>query len=134
MLDIAEVARRSGWPASTLRYWEERGLIQSDGRHGLRRIFDPQVLDIIAVIGLMKWAGFSLEEIAAWTRRDGRVEIDRAALTTRAEALDAQVARLTVLAQMLRHTAQCPAPSHLDCPSFQRMLAEVRPGGQGKAG
>jgi len=35
-LDIAEVAQRSGVPASTLRYYDEKGLIASIGRHGLR--------------------------------------------------------------------------------------------------
>ena len=40
-LDIAEVAKRSGVPASTLRFYDESGLIASVGRRGLRRLFDP---------------------------------------------------------------------------------------------
>ena len=44
-LDIAEVAQRSGIPASTLRFYEEKGLIASTGRRGLRRLFDMDVLD-----------------------------------------------------------------------------------------
>ncbi|HSX56098.1 MAG TPA: MerR family DNA-binding transcriptional regulator, partial [Sphingomonas sp.] len=44
-LDIAQVAKRSGVAASTLRYYEERGLIESIGRRGLRRTFDPGVLE-----------------------------------------------------------------------------------------
>jgi len=36
-LDINEVARHSGLPASALRYYEEKGLIRSHGRRGLRR-------------------------------------------------------------------------------------------------
>ena len=40
-MDIAEVARRSGVAASTLRFYEEKGLIASIGRQGLRRRFDP---------------------------------------------------------------------------------------------
>ena len=43
-MDIADVARRSGVPASTLRYYEQRGLIAPVGRHGLRRVFDASVL------------------------------------------------------------------------------------------
>ena len=50
-MDIAEVARRSGLPASTLRYYEERGLISSVGRQGLRRLFHPTVLERLALIG-----------------------------------------------------------------------------------
>jgi MerR family regulatory protein len=37
-MDIREVARRSGVPASTLRFYEEKGLIASNGRRGLRRV------------------------------------------------------------------------------------------------
>jgi DNA-binding transcriptional MerR regulator len=33
-MDIAEVAKRSGVPASTLRFYEEKGLIASVGRRG----------------------------------------------------------------------------------------------------
>ena len=36
-MDIGEVAKRSGVPASALRYYEQRGLIASNGRQGLRR-------------------------------------------------------------------------------------------------
>ncbi|EQL43991.1 hypothetical protein M770_01720 [Pseudomonas aeruginosa VRFPA03] len=63
-LDIGEVARRSGVPASTLRYYEEKGLIASSGRHGLRRLFDAGVLERLALIGLGRAAGLSLDEIA----------------------------------------------------------------------
>ena len=49
-LDIGEVARQSGVPASTLRYYEEKGLIASSGRHGLRRLFDAGVLERLALI------------------------------------------------------------------------------------
>ncbi|MBL8246738.1 MAG: MerR family transcriptional regulator, partial [Rhodanobacteraceae bacterium] len=62
-MDIAEVARRAGVPASTLRYYEERGLIASTGRHGLRRLFHPGVLQRLALIALGRSAGFTLDEI-----------------------------------------------------------------------
>ena len=63
-MDIAQVTRRSGLPPSTLRYYEERGLIAPIGRQGLRRQYDPKVLDRLALISLARAAGFSLEEIA----------------------------------------------------------------------
>jgi DNA-binding transcriptional MerR regulator len=47
-MDIAAVAQRSGVPASTLRFYEEKGLIASVGRTGLRRRFDPSVLERLA--------------------------------------------------------------------------------------
>ena len=60
LLDIGILAKKSGVPASTLRYYEEVGLIRSVGRHGLRRQFEPQALVQLALISLGKTAGFSL--------------------------------------------------------------------------
>ena len=58
------MVRRSGVPASTLRFYEEKGLIASTGRRGLRRLFEPGVLERLALIALGQAAGFSLDEIA----------------------------------------------------------------------
>ena len=63
-LDIAEVAQKSGLPASALRFYEERGLIKSIGRRGLRRVFPAGVVERLALIALGRSAGFSLGEIA----------------------------------------------------------------------
>ena len=59
--DIAEVAKRSGVPASTLRYYEEKGLIASTGRRGLKRTFDPDVFEKLGLIALGRAAGFALD-------------------------------------------------------------------------
>jgi len=61
LLDIAEVAQRSAVPAATLRFYEEKGLIASTGRRGLRRLFDADVLQRLALIALGRAAGFSLD-------------------------------------------------------------------------
>jgi DNA-binding transcriptional MerR regulator len=131
-MDIAEVARRSGLPASTLRYYEERGLIASVGRQGLRRRFNPTVLDRLALISLGRLAGFTLDEIARMFAPDGRPEIDRQLLAGKAEELDRTIRRLTAVRDGLRHAARCPAPSHLECPTFRRLLGIA--GSAGRAG
>jgi DNA-binding transcriptional MerR regulator len=61
--DISEVARQSGLPASTLRYYEEKGLVASNGRRGLKRTFDPGVFEKLGLIALGRAAGFTLDEI-----------------------------------------------------------------------
>ena len=116
-MDIAEVARRAGIPASTLRFYEEKGLIASVGRRGLRRVFGPGVLDRLALIALGRAAGFSLEEIAPMLER-----IDRRKLMAKAEEVDAKVRSLSAVRDGLRHAAACPAPSHMECPTFRRIL------------
>ena len=81
-LDITAVAKRSGVPASALRYYEEKGLIVSVGRRGLRRLFDAAVLERLALIALGQ-AGLSLDEIARMFTPNGRPRIDRKMLATR---------------------------------------------------
>lgn len=122
VLDIAEVARCSGMAASKLRFYEEKGLIASIGRRGLKRLFDPDVLERLSLIALARTAGFSLEEIGGMFGDDGRPNLDRAQLSARADELDRTVKRLGALRDSLRHAAACPAPSHLVCPTFRRLL------------
>jgi DNA-binding transcriptional MerR regulator len=126
-LDIGEVARRVGVPPSTLRYYEEKGLIRSVGRRGLRRTFDPDVLERLALITLGQSAGFSLEEIASMFAADGRPKIDRRMLADKAEELDRTIRRLSSMRDGLRHAAACPAPSHMECPKFRRLMGLAVP-------
>jgi len=121
-VDIAEVAQRSGIPASTLRFYEEKELIASRGRRGLRRLFAADVLERLALISLGSAAGFSLDEIARMFGADGRPRIDRALLAAKANDLDGTIRKLTAMRDGLRHAAACPAPSHLECPTFRRLM------------
>lgn len=127
-MDIAEVARRSGVPASTLRFYEEKGLIASVGRRGLRRLFNPGVLERLALVALGRSAGFSLDEIARMFAPDGRPQIDRRALAAKAEELDGTIRKLSAMRDGLRHAAVCPAPSHMECPTFRRLLGGASSG------
>ena len=124
-MDIVEVARRSGVPASTLRFYDEKGLIVSVGRRGLRRLFDAEVLERLALIALGRSAGFSLDEIAGMFAPNGRARIDRDALAAKAKELDGTIRKLSAMRDGLRHAAICPAPSHLECPTFRRLMASA---------
>jgi DNA-binding transcriptional MerR regulator len=121
-LDITAVAKRSGVPASTLRFYEEKGLIRSIGRAGLRRVFDAYVLEKLALIALGRAAGFSLDEMAGMFAPDGKPRIDKRMLAAKAEELDHTIRKLTAVREGLQHASVCRAPSHLECPTFQRIL------------
>ncbi|MDJ1159892.1 helix-turn-helix domain-containing protein [Chelatococcus sp. SYSU_G07232] len=121
-VDIAELAKVSGVPASTLRFYEEKGLITSIGRRGLRRVFAPTVLDQLALIALGQTAGFSLTEIAAMFGADGAPRIRRELLAAKADELDRTIRRLSAMRDGLRHAARCTAPSHLECRTFRRLM------------
>lgn len=130
-LDIAEVARQCGLPASTLRHYEDKGLIASIGRRGLRRVFDAAVLDRLALVALGRAAGFSLDEMAGMFTPDGRTRIDRQMLLRKADALDESIRQLRVMRDGLRHAAACRAPSHLECPTFRRIVRAAAAGALG---
>lgn len=121
LLDIGEVAAQSGVPPSALRYYEEIGLIASVSRRGQRRQFDASVLLKLSLIALGKAAGFTLGEIAAMFS-EGRLDIPREQLHAKADALARQIRHLQMLEQAIRHVADCPAPSHLECPKFRQLL------------
>lgn len=122
LLDIGEIVDQTGIKPSALRYYEEIGLIQSVTRHGLRRQFEPQTITRLSLITLAKAGGFSLTEIAGMFSEDGQLQIPRDDVRARADAINQQIKQLTSLRDILYHVADCPAPSHMECPSFLRML------------
>jgi DNA-binding transcriptional MerR regulator len=122
MLDIGDVARHSGLPPSTLRYYEEKGLIRSIGRTGLRRLFDHRVLERLEFIAMGRVAGFELSEIAVMFASDGKLKVDRKLLLNKATQLEKDIKQLAAIKNTLEHVARCSAPDHLQCPKFLRLL------------
>ena len=121
-LDIGEVSKRAGVPVSTLRFYEDKGLITPIGRHGLRRQFNEAVLERLALIALGRSAGFTLDDIAEMFAPDGKPRIDRAKLSAKADDLDRTIRDLSAMRDGLRHAADCRAPSHAECPTFRRLM------------
>ena len=133
-LDIGEVAQTSGNTPSALRYYEAAGLITSVSRHGLRRQFPPEVLLQLKLIAMGKAAGFSLDEIGGMFGGNGMPDISREVIHAKVEEIDGKIHDLMALRDTLRHVADCPAPSHMECPTFRRLLdvAGRRGGKRGK--
>lgn len=123
--DISEVSKLSGVPASTLRYYEEKGLIRSTGRKGMRRLFDDNVIDQLNFIALGRLAGFSLDETAPMITKGGSYQVDRALLLEKAAEIEVKIKELMTVHKGLLHAADCPAPSHSECPTFQRLLKQA---------
>ena len=127
-MDIAEVARRTGLPSSTLRFYENKGLIVASRGAGGRRHFAADVLDQLGVIALGQAGGLSLDEIQAMLSPQGAPRVDRALLLAKADDMDATVKRLQAMSAGLRHAAACPAVNHVECPTFQRLLKAAAAG------
>lgn len=127
-MDIAEVSKRTGVPSSALRFYEQKGLIASAREPGTRRRYPASVLDQLALIALGQAAGLSLDEIRSMLSPNGAPDIDRQLLAAKADEIDALIKRLRAMSNGLRHAAACPAASHVECPSFQKLLKAAASG------
>lgn len=127
-VDISQVAKQTGIATSALRYYEQQGLITSLNRQGARRIFAPAVIQRLGLIALGQAAGLSLDEIKLMLTPNDRLKIDRSLLSKKADEIDTRVKQLRAVSRGLRHAAACPAPSHSECPTFQRLLKNAASG------
>lgn len=64
-LTVGEVAKRSGFATSALRYYEDVGLIESTRTSGGQRRFQRPVLRRLAFISAARHVGLTLDEIKA---------------------------------------------------------------------
>src|SRR4051794_35558824 len=64
-LTVMEVAQRSGFAASALRFYEREGLIEAERSSGGQRRYDRQVLRRLAFIRAARNVGLSLEDVKA---------------------------------------------------------------------
>ena len=65
MLTVAQVAARSGFAASALRFYEREGLIRADRTAGKQRRYRRDVLRRLAFIRAARNVGLSLDEVRA---------------------------------------------------------------------
>jgi DNA-binding transcriptional MerR regulator len=126
LLDIGEVALRSGMAPSALRYYEREQIIASVERKGLRRQFRGDVLTTLAVVAICRQAAFSLDEIKRLLATGGRPGWKDFAAHKR-DQLRAQAAHLDAIADQLDHALGCPSPNVFDCGHFRAALADALP-------
>jgi len=115
-LTIGELALQADVAATTLRYYERIGLIQSPARVGGQRRYDDSIVARLDVIRLCKAAGFALDEIQLLFADDapGR-PASRALAETKLAEIDARVAELQRAREIIEWGMRCTCPSIDDC-------------------
>ncbi len=115
-LTIGEVARQAGVAATTLRYYEQIGLVPPPGRLGGQRRYDDSVLARLEVIRLCKSAGFALEEIQLLFADEapGR-PASRALAEAKLAEIDAQMESLAQARAVIEWGMRCTCPSIDSC-------------------
>jgi MerR family transcriptional regulator, copper efflux regulator len=138
---IGEVAERTGFTASALRYYEGIGLVPPTSRTGAGyRLYDDDALGRLAFIARAKQLGCSLEEITdlvgIWDgERCGPVQKRfHDLVTAKLAATERQIAELTALAGQLHQAAtrlagpatDGPCDAGCVCSTLDAAVAPVR--------
>lgn len=105
-MTIGELSRRSGIPASAIRYYEDIELLEPPERRGGKRVFDETSLTRLTVIQFAKNAGFTLAEIRQLVRGFEGERWKRLAEKKLAE-IEATATHLTVMRELLRTVVRC---------------------------
>jgi MerR family transcriptional regulator, redox-sensitive transcriptional activator SoxR len=132
LFTVSEIASRSGFAASAIRFYESQGLITATRTAGGQRRFERQMLRRLAFIRAARNVGLSLDELAAALAKlpDGRnpTRADWARLSKDWRArLDDQIAGLLALRDNLDTCIGC------GCLSLKR-CAISNPGDSAAAG
>ena|SRR5689334_17267021 len=118
-MSIGEVARQTGVRTSTLRYYEEIGLLPAPARVNGQRRYDPNVLQSLALIHVAQQAGFTVSEIqvllnsivagatpsAQW----------QALAQHKLQEVEARLRDIQSMKQILEEVIRCDYPRLFDC-------------------
>ena len=126
-MTIGAVARRTGVPAKTIRYYEEIALIAPAQRaaNGYR-IYTESAVSVLRFVRQARALGFSIEHVAEllalWQDSERTSAEVRALATNHIEAVERKIAEL----ESLRHTlldlvARCHGDDRPDCPILDNL-------------
>ena len=130
-MNIGQVARRTGLPAKTIRYYESVGLIDEPNRadNGYRRYAEAHV-DTLAFVHRARDLGFSIDEIrdllTLWRDR-GRASADvkRIALK-QIDDIGRRIDKLESIRRTLVHlTERCHGDDRPDCPILDDLAGKL---------
>lgn len=130
--DITEVVRRTGISSATLRYYERERLIKPVGRHGLKRVYQTDIITRLALILLAKQSHFSLAEISDLLDNLDN-GLDRAFIGLKIDEIERSMLELKKLKDSLMHIKNCPEINHFNCTNFQTILTHTLSENQTKA-
>lgn len=122
LLTIGQVAERTGRATSTIRYYEQIGLIPAATRISGRRHYGPEIIRTLSVVDTAQRAGLALDEIRllleATPGDRAATERLREVAERKLPELEAMIHRAELVRGWLEHAADCKCPSLDDCPLF----------------
>lgn len=130
-MNIGDVAKRSGLPAKTIRYYEDIGLIRPGRSENGYRCFSETDLHKLAFLGRARALGFSIEDcrvLLGLYEDETRASADvRSLAMEHLETIETKIAALEAMRGTLRHLVSCCAgDSRPDCPILKDLAGEER--------
>ena len=120
LLSIGELSDRTGVPTSTLRYYDELGLVRPATRIAGRRRYAASAVRDLGLIVFFREIGFSLAEIEHFVV--GGRQSRRAMIDQKLAELAEQQHRIGVARSALEHGRRCPARDQMECLRFWSII------------
>lgn len=123
LLTIGELAKRGGVRTSTLRYYEDEGLLRPAARVSGQRRYDEDAVEVLTVIRFCRMLGFSLDEIRVLLaeprgkRKRTRTQW-RGLVDTKLAELDESIARAKTMMRLLKTSRDCDCVDLEQCASL----------------
>ena len=121
-MTIGAVAALAGKRASSIRYYEQIGLLPPAVRVSGRRVYGADTVRTLAVIETGQRAGLTLDEIKALLSAspDDQAAIERLreVATRKLPQIEALMERSEIVRGWLESAVRCECPSLVQCPLF----------------
>ena len=133
-MTIGAVAAQAGRRPSSIRYYEQIGLLPPAARVSGRRVYGPDTVHTLAVIETGQRAGLSLDEIRALLSAapDDQAAIERLreVAIRKLPQVKELIERTELVRDWLEAAARCECPSLEECPLFENpaLLPQKAPG------
>ncbi len=131
LLAIGELAELAGKRPSSIRYYEQIGLLPPPVRVSGQRRYDAGTVRTLSVIGTAQRAGLTLDEIKVLLSAS---PADRSAIDRLREVADRKLPQITALIERtelvrswLESAARCECPNLSECPLFDNPPPEAAP-------
>jgi DNA-binding transcriptional MerR regulator len=133
-MTIGAIAARAGRRPSSIRYYEQIGLLPQPDRVSGRRVYGPDTVRTLAVIETGQRAGLTLDEIrdllSAPDGGQAAVERLREVAVRKLPEVRELIERTEIVRDWLEAAARCECPTLEDCPLFDdpTVLPQQAPG------
>jgi MerR family transcriptional regulator, copper efflux regulator len=126
-MKIGAVARETGVPAKTIRYYESVGLLAAPPRSGGNyRLYDERDVATLRFVQRARGLGFSIKEaeslVALWRDRQRASADVQALAVSHLEAIEHKLRALQAMRDTLHHLVEsCHGDARPDCPIIDEL-------------